>query len=70
VCEKCRQRGEVVRQEARDNVILCAHEGCKYKRSEENEYCGFHQMQHFGQKLPKTRFRKCCKSGCIVQLYV
>lgn len=68
ICEKCRQRGEVVRQEARELVVLCTEKGCIYKRSEENEFCGFHQMKNFGKKLPKTTTRKCCIVGCMVQL--
>jgi hypothetical protein len=67
-CEECRERGEKVRKEIKETIVLCAKDGCKFKKSE-NKYCGKHQANHFKDE---TEFMglKTCKNylrGCRSQ---
>jgi hypothetical protein len=64
-CEECRDRGIKNRQEAKESAVLCAKNGCKFKKSE-NKYCGKHQANHFkdetesmGLKICKQYLRGC-----------
>ncbi len=64
-CEECRERAEKVRKEIKDTIVLCAKDGCKFKKSE-NKYCGKHQANHFknetesmGLKICKQYLRGC-----------
>lgn len=43
-CEKCRQRTKKNREIVREKVVLCKKDGCKFKKSDENEYCQKHQI--------------------------
>jgi len=43
-CEKCKIRGNKIREKQKENRILCKKNGCKYKKCNENEYCKLHQI--------------------------
>lgn len=67
ICEACRSRDM---SKYKKPVTKCAHPECEFKRSEENEYCGKHQLQvfiketlHVGKKLCYDHIR-----GCRAQL--
>jgi len=69
-CSSCRDRGKNTVQRNRENVILCANEGCVFKRSEENIYCKKHQICIFVNETVALG-KKVCKQyvrGCRVQL--
>lgn len=64
-CDSCRQKPKIKKE-----VILCASEECKYKKSEENKYCGKHQLCLFLDETEEIGL-KCCKNvkrGCRSQL--
>jgi hypothetical protein len=67
-CSECRERGGKNRQEAKESVVLCAKDGCKFKKSE-NKYCGKHQVLMFIEES-QTLGLKTCKNyvrGCRSQ---
>lgn len=70
ICKKCRERSEENRESARDKVVLCAHEGCTYKRTEENDFCGHHQLQQFVKETIESGKKVCFNHirGCRQQL--
>lgn len=43
-CVNCLDRGKENRVKAKENVVLCKSDGCKFKRSVENIYCGLHHL--------------------------
>lgn len=62
-CENCRSRDK---SKYKKEIIFCKKEGCKFKKSNENEYCGKHQIQLFldetiisGKKLCVNYIRGC-----------
>ena len=57
-CEECRERGIKNRQEAKESLVLCAKDGCKYKCSE-NKYCGKHQANHFKEETESMGMKTC-----------
>ena len=57
-CEECRERGIKNRQETKDTLILCAKEGCKFKKSE-NKYCGKHQALLFVEETQSLGMKPC-----------
>ena len=64
-CENCRTR---IKKEK--EVILCKKEGCKFKKSDENDYCGKHQINIFIEQTISQN-KKICKNyirGCRSQL--
>jgi hypothetical protein len=68
-CEECRERGIKTRQEAKESVVLCAKDGCKFKKSE-NKYCGKHQTLLFIEETESMGL-KTCKNyvrGCRTQM--
>jgi len=69
-CEKCRDRGKLNKDAAKESVVLCSKSGCKFKRSVENEYCGKHQLCLFEDET-KILGKKTCYNiirGCRSQL--
>lgn len=60
-CDACRGRGEINRKEAKANIVLCAHEDCKSKKSKANKYCGYHQLDIFIDATEELGL-KCCKN--------
>ena len=68
-CGECRDRGGKNRQEAKESVVLCAKDGCKFKKSE-NKYCGKHQTLLFIEETESLGL-KTCKNyirGCRSQM--
>ena len=70
VCDKCKAIGQANREKARDNIVLCKSEGCKFKRSVENIYCGLHQLCLFVDECADEGVRPCTKylKGCRAKL--
>ena len=69
-CIQCRDRGKKNRQINRENIVLCANEGCVFKRSKENLYCNKHQLCIFVDETIAMN-KKVCKQyirGCRTQL--
>ena len=69
-CNDCRIRSADNRVAKRENVILCKKEGCRFKRSSENEFCGKHQICMF-KKETLEMGKKICSNylrGCRQQL--
>ncbi len=67
-CDECRERGCKNRQEVKETMVLCAKDGCKFKKSE-NKYCGKHQALMFIEES-KILGLKTCKNyvrGCRSQ---
>jgi hypothetical protein len=58
-CEKCRSRGQENRKESRENVVKCLKEGCKFKKSDENNYCGKHQLEYYLEETEKQGMNPC-----------
>jgi hypothetical protein len=69
-CSKCRERGKTNREKSREEVVLCGKEGCSFKKSVENKYCGKHQICLFIDET-KSNHKKMCREyirGCRAQL--
>lgn len=70
-CEKCHERQTQNRTVAKQHVILCKAESCKYKRSKENEYCKLHQSHLLVQEVALRKKRLCTnynQNGCREEL--
>lgn len=68
-CEECRLHGAEKRKQAKAAIVLCAKEGCKYKKSE-NKYCGKHQMYKFIDETDELGLKTCFNviRGCRSQM--
>lgn len=69
-CENCRERGKASKIKNKETVVLCSKEGCKFKKSDENDYCGKHQICLFEDET-KALNKKLCYNyirGCRTQL--
>jgi len=69
-CYSCRDRGKKNQKINRGNIVLCANEGCIFKRSEENIYCKKHQICIFVDETVAMG-KAVCKQyirGCRTQL--
>jgi len=65
-CAKCIERGKNNRLKTKESVVFCNKEGCKFKRSKENEYCKLHQICIFENET-KAMNKKLCANyirGC------
>lgn len=69
-CETCRDRGKVNKVKRKEVVIMCSKEGCKFKKSEENVYCGKHQLCLFEDETRAFNKKLCYNyiRGCREQL--
>lgn len=69
-CEKCRDRGKKNRKENREEIVLCSKKGCKFKKSDENKYCGKHQLCLFEDETILMNKKVCFNfiRGCRAQL--
>lgn len=69
-CVSCRNRGSDNREQAKTKVVHCAKDGCKFKKSDENEYCGKHQICLFENETKSLGLRLCKNyvRGCKSQL--
>ncbi len=66
-CEICANRSAINRGIVRASVILCEHEGCTFKKSKENKYCGLHQFDVAVDELTSQNKRFCSmvhRNGC------
>jgi hypothetical protein len=68
-CAECRTLGAEKRKKAKAEVVLCAKEGCKFKKSE-NKYCGKHQMYKFMDETAELGLKTCFNviRGCRSQM--
>lgn len=66
-CEQCRTRDVSIYKKS---ITECAHPGCDFKRSCENEYCGKHQLHIFIKSTEELGKRVCYDHirGCRAQL--
>jgi hypothetical protein len=69
-CEKCRQRTKKNRELVRENIILCKKDGCKFKKSDENDYCQKHQICILVEEVGLRNKRLCVNyiRGCREEL--
>jgi len=67
-CEGCRIRGAENREKNKETIVLCAKEGCKYKKSD-NKYCGKHQADLFLEQTQEAGLKHCSNylRGCRTQ---
>jgi len=61
-CELCKTRQKSNRD--KKDIIPCAKEGCKFKKSKDNKYCGVHQVCIFLDDV-KERGMKAC--NCYIR---
>jgi hypothetical protein len=77
VCQKCKERGKIIRQKANEDlidiandhneiievepVILCKYGECIRKKSDENLYCYQHQRYHFKETVEAQGKRVCSR---------
>jgi hypothetical protein len=69
-CEPCRKRGIENRGKKKEEIVKCAKEGCSFKKSEENTYCGKHQLYVFMNETEELGLKMCKNAvrGCRTQL--
>ena len=69
-CEECKIRGKQNRIKKSNNKILCKKEGCKFEKSNDNEYCGKHQTIFFKENTENLGKKVCYNylRGCREQL--
>lgn len=62
--------GQLNREKARKAIILCAKEGCKFKRSNKNDWCLKHQLCVFIEQVQKSGKKLCANyiRGCRSEL--
>ena len=67
ICEPCRTRDT---SKYKKSVTKCAHPECEFKKSDENEYCGKHQLQVFIKSTAELGKKVCYDHirGCRAQL--
>ena len=67
-CEGCRIRGAENREKTKETIVLCAKEGCNYKKSD-NKYCGKHQIDLFLEQTQEAGLKHCSNylRGCRTQ---
>ena len=68
-CESCRKRGSENRKK-KEEIVKCEKEGCSFKRSVENTYCGKHQLYVFINETEELGLKTCKNAvrGCRTQL--
>ena len=69
-CDKCKERCDKNREKAKENKVFCKKEGCKFKKSKENDYCLKHQICLFENEV-KDEGKKLCVNfvrGCRAKL--
>ena len=69
-CDKCMERGKKNRLEQKNNKVLCKRENCHNEKSDENDYCGKHQKEHFKEETELLGKKVCVNyiRGCYAQL--
>lgn len=70
-CDECRALGAEKRKKvkAETEVVLCAKEGCKFKKSD-NKYCGKHQLYQFIDETTALGLKPCYNAirNCRTQM--
>ena len=69
-CLTCGERGAENRAKAKTDVVLCKSDGCTFKKSDENDYCGKHQLCLFVDECLSEGMNPCAKylKGCRAKL--
>ena len=69
-CNKCKERCEKNREKAKEKKVFCKKEGCKFKKSKENDYCLKHQICLFENEVRDEGKRLCVNyvRGCRAKL--
>jgi hypothetical protein len=69
-CLSCGERGAENRAKAKNKVVLCKSDGCTFKKSDENNYCGKHQLCLFVDECLAEGTKPCAKylKGCRAKL--
>ena len=69
-CLPCGERGAENRAKAKNDVVLCKSDGCTFKKSDENDYCGKHQLCLFVDGCLAEGMKPCAKylKGCRAKL--
>ena len=69
-CDDCKIRSEKNNIKYKNNIILCKKQNCKFKKSNNNEYCGKHQIDYFKEETEKLKKKVCYNytRGCREQL--
>jgi hypothetical protein len=69
-CLSCGERGAKNRAKAKTEVVLCKSDGCTFKKSDENDYCGKHQLCLFVDECLAEGMKPCKKylKGCRAKL--
>ena len=69
-CGNCRERAKTNQKMARETVILCKSDGCKFKKSDENDYCMKHQICILVEEVALRNKRLCLNyiRGCREEL--
>jgi hypothetical protein len=69
-CENCRERAKSNKVKKKETIILCSKEGCKFKKSNDNDYCGKHQICLFEDETNELNKKLCYNyiRGCRTQL--
>jgi hypothetical protein len=69
-CGKCRERAKLNQKTARETVIMCKSDGCKFKKSDENDYCLKHQICILVEEVASRNKRLCFNyvRGCREEL--
>lgn len=69
-CLSCGERGAENRAKAKIEVVLCKSDGCTFKKSDENDYCGKHQLCLFVDECLAEGMKPCAKylKGCRAKL--
>jgi len=66
-CEPCKTRDKTIYKKT---IVFCKHDGCKFQKSPENEFCGKHQLDIFSMETCHIGKRTCYNviRGCRSQL--
>ena len=69
-CVECAIRGKTNREESRATVVLCKAVDCTFKKSDDNDYCGKHQLCVFVDECKAQSVRPCRRylHGCREKL--
>ena len=69
-CKNCRDRGKNNKIKQKETIVLCLKDGCKFKKSDENDYCGKHQICLFENETKDLNQKTCYNyiRGCRSQL--
>jgi hypothetical protein len=55
-CDVCRER---TKNKPKKDIIKCKKDNCKFKKSDDNDYCGKHQTDYFKEQTINEGFKTC-----------